>query len=82
MQDRIGDGYTLLRLGGASGDGGLGAAFARYGAPFATLDLPEPAVRDIYGYDFILVRPDLHVVWRGNRALENPGKLAAIATGH
>jgi len=28
------------------------------------------------------VRPDLHVVWRGNRLLEDPGKLAALATGH
>ncbi len=82
VQDRIGDGYTLLRLGGAAGDSGLAAAFAKYGAPFATLDLPGQAARDIYGYDFILVRPDLHVVWRGNRAPENPDKLAAIATGH
>ena len=27
--------------------------------------------RDIYGYDLILVRPDMHVVWRGNAAPED-----------
>ncbi|MSP47560.1 MAG: monooxygenase, partial [Xanthobacteraceae bacterium] len=52
------------------------------GAPFAALDLRGQAARDICGYDLILVRPDLHVVWRGNRPPENPEKLAAIATGH
>ena len=41
-------------------------------APFSTLDLSGQAARDIYGYDLILVRPDLHVVWRGNKPPENP----------
>lgn len=82
VQDCIGDGYTLLRLGAAQGDGGLAAAFGRYGAPFAALDLPGQPARDIYGYDFILMRPDLHVVWRGNQPPGDPQKLAATATGH
>jgi 2-polyprenyl-6-methoxyphenol hydroxylase-like FAD-dependent oxidoreductase len=82
-QDCIGDGFTLLRLGGARADvGALAAAFQRIGAPFATLDLPGTAARDVYGYDFILVRPDLHIVWRGNRPPDNPEALAAMATGH
>ena len=38
--------------------------------------------RDVYGYDLILVRPDMHVVWRGNAAPEDPAQVAAIATGH
>jgi hypothetical protein len=37
---------------------------------------------DIYGYDLLMLRPDLDVVWRGNRPLDNPAELAAIATGH
>lgn len=82
VQDCIGDGYTLLRLGGAKGDGALAAAFGAFGAPFAAVDLPGHAVREIYGYDFVLVRPDLHVVWRGNKAPDDAKKLAAMATGH
>ena len=41
-----------------------------------------PAARDLYGFDLILLRPDLHVAWRGNRAPEAPAKLAAKVTGH
>ena len=82
MQDRIGDGYTLLRLGGSAADAApLARAFGKYGAPFAVLDVPDATPRDIYGHDLILLRPDLHIVWRGN-ALEEPERLAAIATGH
>ena len=82
MQDRIGDGYTLLRLGGGSSDSGLQRAFAALGAPYAELAVAGRAARDIYRYDLILVRPDLHVVWRGNTPPDDPERLAAIATGH
>jgi 2-polyprenyl-6-methoxyphenol hydroxylase-like FAD-dependent oxidoreductase len=82
-QDCIGDGYTLIRFGGSRADASaLADAFRRIGAPFATLDLAGQAARDAYGYDLILVRPDLHVVWRGNVPPDNPQKLAALATGH
>jgi 2-polyprenyl-6-methoxyphenol hydroxylase-like FAD-dependent oxidoreductase len=82
MQDRIGDGYTLLRLGrnGADADP-LARAFAAYGAPFAVLDIADERPRAIYGHDLLLLRPDLHVVWRGN-SLPDAVTLAALATGH
>ncbi len=83
MQDRIGQGYTLLRLGGAQDDAApLVRAFQTFGAPFAVLDVRSPHAREIYGYDLILLRPDLHIVWRGNNLPAEPEKLAAIATGH
>jgi len=43
---------------------------------------PKSTTSAIYGYDLLLLRSDLHVVWRGNRPLDNPAELAAIATGH
>jgi 2-polyprenyl-6-methoxyphenol hydroxylase-like FAD-dependent oxidoreductase len=83
MQDRIGAGYTLLRLGGAKADAApLARAFQTFGAPFAVLDVGGARVRDIYGCDLILLRPDLHIVWRGDSLPADPAKLAAIATGH
>ena len=82
MADRIGDGYTLLRLGGDSADSGLRRAFAALGAPYAELAVAGRAARDVYGHDLILVRPDLHVVWRGNAPPDDSERLAAIATGH
>jgi hypothetical protein len=73
----------LLRLAGAQGDGdALARAFAALSAPFSVLAIDDPRPRDIYGFDLLLVRPDLHVVWRGNRLPDDPGKLAALATGH
>ena len=81
LHDRIGDGYTLLRLGTQADAAPLAKAFASYAAPFTVLDVNEERPRDIYGTDLLLLRPDLHVVWRGNR-LDDPARLAAIATGH
>jgi 2-polyprenyl-6-methoxyphenol hydroxylase-like FAD-dependent oxidoreductase len=82
LHDRIGDGYTLLRLAGARADTAvLAHAFASYKAPFAVLDIGDDRPRDVYGYDLLLLRPDLHVVWRGNQ-LPDPARLAALATGH
>jgi hypothetical protein len=83
LHDHIGDGYTLLCLGGAqAGADALATAFARYRAPFTALAIGDAHARAIYGYDLLLLRPDLHVVWRGNRLPDDPAKLAAIATGH
>jgi 2-polyprenyl-6-methoxyphenol hydroxylase-like FAD-dependent oxidoreductase len=82
MQDLLGDGYTLLRLGRSQANAdALGQAFASHGAPFAVLDVADARPREIYGHDLLLVRPDLHVVWRGN-SLPEPVRLAAVATGH
>lgn len=84
VQDRVGygRGYTLLRFGGAADLGPLGAAFATRGAPYTVLELPDARARDVYGHDLILVRPDLHIVWRGNALRADPAHLAALATGH
>jgi 2-polyprenyl-6-methoxyphenol hydroxylase-like FAD-dependent oxidoreductase len=83
VQDHIGPGYTMLRLGGTTIDTGkLEDAFRARGAPYQTLDIAAPHVRDIYGYDLVLVRPDMHVVWRGKSAPEDAGALADMVTGH
>ena len=42
----------------------------------------DRVVRDVYGFDFLLLRPDLHIVWRGNQPPEDADEVAAIATGH
>lgn len=83
MQDRVPDGYTILKLGRTKADlSGLECAIRARGAPVTVLDVPDRIARDIYGHDLILLRPDLHVVWRGNAAPEDAAEVAAIATGH
>jgi len=83
IQDRLGRGYTLLCLGNSTQEvTGLQTAMKALGAPFEVLDLPDAIARDLYGFDLVLLRPDLHVAWRGNRLPPAPRELAAITTGH
>jgi 2-polyprenyl-6-methoxyphenol hydroxylase-like FAD-dependent oxidoreductase len=83
LHDRIAEGFTILKLGRTKADASeLEKAVRAFGAPVATLDVPDRVVREIYQHDLLLVRPDLHIVWRGNTAPENAAEIAAIATGH
>jgi 2-polyprenyl-6-methoxyphenol hydroxylase-like FAD-dependent oxidoreductase len=83
LQDRIPlEGYTLLRLGRTRADSsGLESAIRASGAPFTLLEIPDLPAREVYGCDLVLLRPDMHVVWRGNQPPADAGEVAAIATG-
>jgi 2-polyprenyl-6-methoxyphenol hydroxylase-like FAD-dependent oxidoreductase len=81
IQDRIGKGYTLLRMSGKK-DAGLEKAMKALGAPFEVLDIRDAVARELYGVDLILLRPDLHVAWRGNGPPADPARLAELVTGH
>ena len=73
VQDRIpDDGFTLLRL----------REHDTSGFPFRVVDIRDDRARELYGFDLILLRPDLHVAWRGNRLPEDADKLAMHVTGH
>ncbi|HTP93417.1 MAG TPA: FAD-dependent monooxygenase [Xanthobacteraceae bacterium] len=83
VHDRIGDGFTLLRLGREKADAaGLQKALAAFGASLTLLDIDSDTVRRVYGYDYLLTRPDLHVVWRGNVLPSNADSVARVITGH
>ncbi|HWF12877.1 MAG TPA: FAD-dependent monooxygenase [Candidatus Acidoferrales bacterium] len=83
LHDRLGPGYTLLRLGGTKADTSrLERLFLEACAPLEVLDISNQRAREIYEYDLLLVRPDLHIVWRGNQFSDaDAAKIAAIATG-
>jgi 2-polyprenyl-6-methoxyphenol hydroxylase-like FAD-dependent oxidoreductase len=83
IQDRIGAGYTLLSIGkNKEGLSAMESAFRSLGTPFEILDIPDERARDLYGYDLILLRPDLHIAWRGQRAPAQPQALAKLVTGN
>jgi 2-polyprenyl-6-methoxyphenol hydroxylase-like FAD-dependent oxidoreductase len=83
IQDVLGDGYTVIQFNDDDVvSEQLCAAIRHYGAPADHLRLKDRHARDIYGFDYILVRPDLHIVWRGDRLDQDPTPIAAIATGH
>ncbi|MGE0580305.1 MAG: 2-polyprenyl-6-methoxyphenol hydroxylase, partial [Reyranella sp.] len=81
MQDILGDDYTLLDLKGDADAVALEAAFRARGAPLKVIRRDEPRVRGVYGASLFLLRPDLHIVWRGDAAPDDPVRLAALATG-
>jgi hypothetical protein len=82
IQDRIPEGYALLRLASRDADvSGLESAMRALGAPFQVLDIADAMAREVYGVDLILLRPDLHVAWRGNQPAVDPVRLARLVTG-
>jgi 2-polyprenyl-6-methoxyphenol hydroxylase-like FAD-dependent oxidoreductase len=84
LQDRIPtEGYTLLRLGRTGADtAALEAAIRAFGAPLTVLERNDEIARDILGFDLILLRPDMHIVWRGQLPPPDAALVAAVATGH
>lgn len=83
LHDRLGPGYTLLRLSGTKADTGhLERLFHEACAPLEVLDISNQRVREIYEFDLLLVRPDLHIAWRGNQfSGADATKIAATAIG-
>lgn len=83
INDLIGRNYAVLRMGSkVEAVDAIVAAFKQIGAPISVLDFPEDRFRALYGCDYFLVRPDLHIAWRGNELPADPAKLAAVATGY
>lgn len=82
LHDKLGLGYTLLKLGKTAADtGALERELRAAGAPLDVLRVDDARAREIYERDLVLVRPDLHVVWRGNSAPADASAVAATATG-
>ena len=81
LQDLLGDWYTLLDLKGDCATEALEKAFRAIGAPLEVLRLDEPHLREVYGCSALLLRPDLHIAWRGDGPPEDATALAALATG-
>ena len=83
LQDQLPETYVLLSLGNKSLDTSkLRQSYEKIGAPVAEVRIESNRLRDLYGFDLLVLRPDMHVVWRGNDAAPNPQEIASISTGH
>ncbi|WP_424217606.1 FAD-dependent monooxygenase (plasmid) [Streptomyces sp. BI20] len=81
--DHLGPGFTLLALCPLHQEtAALEEAAEARGVPLAVLRVPTPAARELHGRDFVLIRPDQHIAWRGNRLPRDPDRLLAKVTGH
>jgi hypothetical protein len=68
--DRLGPGFTLLRVGedAPAGDAFMAAA-RKVGVPLDVVTLPD--LRSALERRLVLVRPDQHVAWRADAAPED-----------
>ena len=83
VQDVCGAGYTLLTLAGDPDRGEpLCRALSALGAPVTRVALQDDRLRQLYGRDLFLVRPDLHIAWRGDAPPGDAPALARRVTGH
>ena len=76
--DRLGAGFTLFAEDGARG-AALGASAATMGVPLAVVPVARGGLRDAYGTDALLVRPDHFVAWIEDGA--DAGAVLRRATG-
>lgn len=85
LQDVLGTGWTLLDLGSHEKVAvvALADALRSTGAPVEVLALPdEEPLRKVYEASLLLLRPDLHVAWRGEAPPADVAGLALLVTGH
>lgn len=82
--DHLGSGYTLLRFDkDRENMSGLISEFGQCGAAFDVIAFDDPHAVEIYeGYELFLLRPDAHIVWRGNAPPADRKSLLAVATGN
>ena len=80
IQDALGPDYALLDLTGRTDTSAIEGAFKAAGAPLQVLRSDEPEARAVYGASLLLLRPDLHVFWRGEQ-LPDAVQLTKAATG-
>ena len=94
LYDRLGFDYTLLVLRGsgdaagsavANGEDNIATAFAQAaaarGVPLQTFAPASPELREAYGADYALIRPDQVVVWRGDALAADVGTVLDHVTG-
>jgi len=81
--DLFGRGFVLLCFapGGFVGRSLAEAARGR-SFPLQIVDLSDEAkIHELYGANYVLVRPDGHVVWRGNAQPESAGHVIDVVRG-
>ena len=80
LYDELGSGFALVLTRRGAEPGGFEAAAAVRKLPLVILDLSEAEFDDMEG-PAVLVRPDQHVVWRGEAGSVDAGAVLDVAAG-
>ncbi|MGH3953002.1 MAG: FAD-dependent monooxygenase [Mycobacterium sp.] len=79
--DLFGNGFVLLCFATSSRIRRLERAFADKGVPLTVVAERQRDIAELYARRFVLVRPDGHVAWRGERPPVNPEELVERVRG-
>ena len=82
MLDLFGHGLVLLGFGADAGETDrLERAAAASGTPLSVVAVDDPEIAGLYARRMVLVRPDGHVAWRGDRLDRDPAALFDTVCG-
>lgn len=81
LYDALGPGFTLIRSDPSEDVSGFVDRASDLGVPLCVVDLDTLDGRELYPEKLVLVRPDQHVAWRGNRAPNDTAGLIALVSG-
>ena len=81
LYDALGPAYTLLRFDSAARVTDIVDAAAERQVPLTVLEVKSPESRELYRHKLVLVRPDQHVAWRGDKEPAAPMDLIDLVRG-
>lgn len=81
LQDVAGGDFTLLAFADDDMITDLKREFRSRGLALHIVSLDEPHMRKVYGKDYYLLRPDLHIAWRGDALPDAVEELINLVTG-
>ncbi|MNN34387.1 hypothetical protein D3C81_1481920 [compost metagenome] len=79
--DLFAHGFTLLKLDPTQDSTRLEQAAQDRGIPLKVLELDNAQARDLYQSNWVLIRPDQHIAWRGEQLPAAPEQLLACVVG-
>lgn len=79
--DRLGPGFTLIDLSDQAAGAALVEEASKRSIPVTHLRVDDAAVRACFDRTLVLVRPDQHVAWRGDRLPHDVGTLLTVVCG-
>jgi hypothetical protein len=80
LYDKLGFGFALVRFDRAADIGDIVEEARHRALPFTVVDVDMPMARELYPKALVLIRPDQHIAWRGDR-LESAAALLDKVTG-
>ena len=81
--DLFGSGYTLLNfLPGEIETSTFKFEAKQLNIPFLTVAIEDKNAREVYGFNLVLIRPDQHIAWRGQKVPEDIPDILRIISGN